>query len=64
MATKEDYLILSEVLRKMEFDVNYKATYAEEAVLHSLLNEKYDGALAALKCDSNSNCSIPTDQTL
>jgi hypothetical protein len=40
MANKEDYIILADVLRKMEFDCNYKATYPEETALYSVFDEK------------------------
>jgi hypothetical protein len=63
MNSKEDYIILTEVLRKMEFDVNYKATYTEEAVLSSMFEDQDNNLIEAIRLSTLSIKLNPTDQT-
>jgi len=50
MTSKEDYIILLEVLRKMEYDINYKATYAEETALTFVFEQKFDEIFKSIEC--------------
>jgi len=64
MVTKEDYIILAEVLRKMEFNNNYKTTYAEETALSSIFEEKYNHSLESIARNNRYYSFNPTDQIL
>jgi len=55
MVNKEDHVILAEVLKKMEFDVNYKATYTEEAVLASMFEDQDNNLIEAIKRSNQFN---------
>ena len=59
MVTKEDYILLCAVLKKMEVDINYKATYPEQTAIYSVLSEADQGIFQTEGVDNYAMSTAP-----